>query len=117
MMTVSNNNIIKVTRGDTVPLTFTVHNITNDVEVKDDVLLEAGDSLYFGLMEPNQPFERALIRMKVTAESDMTEVPLELGPEMTEFLLTGLYYYSVKIERKDGKVETLIKKTKFYILD
>jgi len=130
MLTISNNNIIRVTRGDSFTLSFTVHDLVNDVNVNDDVLLHSGDSLYFGLMEPNMPFEHALIRKKITAEEDMREVTIEFKPEDTECLLPGLYYYSVKIGRdfvdddpsddtppRPTHVSTLIKKTKFYIID
>lgn len=130
MLTISNNNIIRVTRGDSFTLSFTVHDLVNEVNVNDDVLLHSGDSLYFGLMEPNMPFEHALIRKKITADGDMEEVTIEFKPEDTEFLLPGLYYYSVKIGRdfvdddqsdktpqRPTQVSTLIKKTKFYIID
>ena len=116
MITVSNNNIIRVTRGDSFTLDF-CDFVVNTLEP--DCTLHPGDSLYFGLMEPNQPFEFALIRKKFTNETnlDMESVPMDFTPEMTEFLMPGTYYYSVKIERADGKVETLVKKTKFYIID
>ena len=116
MLTISNNNIITVTRGDSFTLSFCdfVVNTT-----KPDVTLHAGDSLYFGLMEPNQPFEFALIRKKFTNDTgkNMTEVSMDFTPEMTEFIMPGKYYYSVKIQRANGEVETLVKKTKFYIID
>lgn len=130
MLTISNNNIIRVTRGDSFTLSFTVHDLVNEVNVNDDVLLHSGESLYFRLMEPNMPFEHALIRKKITAVDNMTEVSIEFKPEDTEFLLPGLYYYSVKIGRdfvdddqldktpqRPTHVSTLIKKTKFYIID
>ena len=116
MMTISNNNIITVTRGDSFSLSF-CDFIVNTIDP--DCTLHPGDSAYFGLMEPNHQFEHALIRKKVTneTEEDMVRVEFDFTPEMTEFLLPGNYYYSVKIERADGKVETLVKKTKFRILD
>lgn len=116
MLTISNNNIIRVIRGDSFTLNFRDF-VVNTLEP--DCTLHPGDSLYFGLMEPNKPFECALIRKKVTndTESDMESVFMEFSPEMTERIMPGVYYYSVKIERANGKVETLVKKTKFYIID
>ncbi len=120
MVEVSNNNIIKVTRGDSFTLHFGELNLES---VNADSLLKGDDVLYFGLMEPNQPFEHALIRKVATVE-DVGEdgrVAMDFSPEMTVCLLPGTYYYSVKIKRNPvggpSRVETLINKRKFYIID
>lgn len=117
----SNNNIITINRGDTVDYTFTINLGTKRFE--DKYTLTAGDSLYFGLMEPNQPFEHALLRLEFT-EADNDEdgnVKIHLDSSMTENLLSGRYYYSIKLRQAvlDGedKVTTLIPNTKFAIYE
>ena len=120
MLTISNNNIITVTRGDSFTLSF-CDFIVNTTEA--DCTLHPGDSLYFGLMEPNQPFEHALIRKMITNDTneDMERVEMSFTPEMTEFLMPGTYYYAVKIEHNviggEPIVHTLINKRKFHIID
>ena len=117
----SNNNIITINRGDTVDYTFTINLGTKRFE--DKYTLTTGDSLYFGLMEPNQPFECALLRLEFT-EADNDEdgnVKIHLDSSMTENLLSGRYYYSIKLRQAvlDGedKVTTLIPNTKFAIYE
>ena len=76
-------------------------------------------------MEPNQPFETALIRKRLTYKDINSdgELNARFWPEDTVCVLPGKYYYQIKLEttvtlpngqtRKD--VETVIDKTLFYI--
>lgn len=87
-----------------------------------------GDVLYFGLMEPNQRFEDALVKKTYKAD-DMDPiartVDLEFDAEDTEYLLPGNYYYQVKLYRAPSSswsgnkkhIETIISKTKFVIME
>lgn len=96
-------------------------------------------------MEPNQPFEDALIRKKLGYE-DRTPIDLASSCDIdkdsykdgyvdiffeskdTEHILPGVYYYEVKLVRpvedegakKRGiteSIDTIIPKTKFIVLD
>ena len=73
-------------------------------------------------MEPNQPFETAIVRKKFTNKDldDNGNVKVRFWPEDTQLLLPGKYYYQVKlksIDRETGKedIETIVDKTLFYI--
>ena len=117
MFNLSNNGIITINRGDSFSLdTFiNVGTVMSPVQY----VLETGDYVYFGLMEPGQPFEHALIR-KVFDKTSLTEddlVHMEFSAEMTEYLMPGLYYYMIKLVTADGDVSTIVSKTKFIILD
>ena len=132
MFKISENKIITVSRGDSFSLDVFVNLGYGCCPVQ--YIPKEGDKVYFGLMEPNQPFEFALIR-KVFGENDVNPdnglVHMEFKPEDTEYLLPGLYYYSVKLatpiyedsEDSDEEIEpryevsTVIAKTKFYIID
>lgn len=120
MFDISKNGIIRVTRGDSFSLEVFI-NLGTVVEPL-QYFLTGEDKLYFALMEPNQPFECALIRRTFT-EQDANEeglVVMNFDSEMTECLLPGNYYYTVKLVRdgdESGKVDTIISKTKFVILD
>ena len=87
--------------------------------------LQETDVIYLGVMEPNQPFENAIIRKKFTADDLYGgDIFIRFWPEDTLHVLPGKYYYQVKLQTKaiDPKtrkeridVETVIDKTLFYI--
>lgn len=117
MFDITKNKIITVTRGDSFSLDVFVNVGTaiNPVQY----VLRGDDKLYFALMEAHQPFEYALIRKEFT-EDDVNEngdVHMEFGSEMTEYLMPGTYYYTIKLATEDGDISTVISKTKFYIID
>ena len=74
-------------------------------------------------MEPNQPFESAIVRKKITY-TDLIDGQLIVSftPKDTQFLLPGKYYYQVKLEKKNislntAEVFTVINKTLIIILE
>lgn len=123
MFEISRNGIVTLSRGDSFEFSVFINLGTLLEPVQ--YFLEEGDKLYFALMEPNHPFEAALIR-KVYTKDDMDEsgnVIMKFVPEDTEYLLPGTYYYMVKLLRpakesgESDKVDTIISKTKFAIVD
>lgn len=118
MLKVSNNDIITICRGDSgsFDITLNLGTVLNpDIyEMKD------GDKLYFGVMEPNMPFEKALIKKVYTIDdvnSDGT-VTITLNPTDTVYLLCGVYYYSIKLMSlniDDVDVHTIVSKRKFIV--
>lgn len=108
--------------------------------------LDPNQELYFGVMEPNQPFEFAIIKKKydyqnppqyVSAEELGTclckqytffefngcAIKIDIEPEDTVNLIPGKYFYQIKIKTNDPdnpskyKVETVVDKTPFYIME
>ena len=120
MFNVSSNGIVTVNRGDSFELPI-VLNIGSSMN-KFEYTLSSTDVVYLGVMEPNQPFETAIVRKKITY-LDLNEdgtIVFRFWPEDTCCLLPGKYYYQVKIETVDkttGRhdVETVVDKTLFYI--
>jgi hypothetical protein len=123
------SNIIVINRGDSFDFDLT---ITLDSEFR--YALTGDDALYFGIMQPHQPFETALIRKKYTvADTDeMGNLSISILPEDTLNLHPGKYYYAVKLHMNHpevdantgeetgkiiDKVYTIINKTKFIICD
>ena len=113
MFTIASNGIITVNR---VTLLFGCVGKPTRYELQDS------DRLYLGIMEPNQPFETAIVRKMLKG----TDVPngrrpvFRFWPEDTACLLPGKYYYQIKIETLDPQynrydVETIVDKTLFYI--
>ena len=116
MFTQSKNNIITVNRGDTFTITLPI-NVGTPTDPRFHELVE-GDKVYFGLMEPNQPFEYALIRKVYdTTNQSGFILDMEFNPEDTEELLPGKYYYSIKLQTARGEVFTILPKTIFTIID
>lgn len=121
-------NIIKMNRGDSHDFVLTI--MANEECIKDDVYkLIENDKVYFGLMEPNMPFECSILKKVWTAEDqdELGNIVIKLEPKETEFLVPGLYYYAVKLEMNHSdpddntknvyKVVTIINKTKFIIFE
>lgn len=121
MLNISSNGIIEISRGDTFTTPITI-NAGNDLSPKQYVLKD-NDCLYFGLCEPNQPFEEALVRKVYDKNSKTDEngnVLLSFTSEDTTNLIPGKYYYTVKLKHQVDNVEnidTIISRRLFYIWD
>lgn len=111
--------IITMNRGDTTRFTVAITDLLcNEYQLTDE------DILYFGLMDPHQPFENALIKKRFTKE-DLDEaghIQIELLPEDTLEFCPGIYYYAIKLHHLSLKqnideVITVVNKTKFVIND
>ena len=120
MFDISQNGIVRVNRGDSFELPITLL-FGSSMEHKEYELADS-DTLYIGVMEPNQPFECALIRKKFTKQDlDINnKINVRFWPEDTMCVLPGKYYYQVKLETMDpstlrSDVETVVDKTLFYI--
>jgi len=115
-------NIITINRGDTYAFDLTIYDDSTDGRY----ILQDDDVLYFGLMDPRQKFEDALLRKRYTKDDcdEGGNLNIEIRPEDTLDLLPGVYYYAVKLHRMKNtesefidKVITVINKTKFVIND
>lgn len=143
MLSISPNGIISMSKGDSWKTSIFI-NLGTALEPA-AYNLEDGDYVYFGVMEPNQPFKDALICKKLdktnrtpitTGSSDDNNkdgfkdgcVDLYFRSEDTEHLLPGVYYYEVKLLRPvvdEGaiaqgikeSIDTIIPRTKFIILE
>jgi hypothetical protein len=125
-----NNNMIIMNRGDTHEFDL----IIEDANSSDGrYRIQGDDTIYFGIMDPHQPFEEALVKKKFTVDDADEEgnLIIVINPEDTLDLLPGTYYYSVKIHLQHeeinpetnevlvyvDKVHTVINKTKLFLND
>ena len=115
-------NIITINRGDTYEFDLTI----NDDSVGGRYILQDDDVLYFGLMDPHQKFENALVKKRYTKDDcdEMGNLNIVIRAEDTLDLLPGVYYYSIKLHKMKNtdeefidKVITVVNKTKFIIND
>lgn len=117
------NNIVVINRGDTFSFDLTI----NDCSAPDGrYILKDDDVLYFGLMDPHQLFENALVKKRYTKDDcdDVGNLVITIKPEDTLDLCPGVYYYAVKLHKLTDNEEeyvdeviTVINKTKFIIND
>jgi hypothetical protein len=120
--------MIVLNRGDTYEFDLTIADRAGG-----RYRLQEDDVIYFGIMDPHQPFEDALVRKKYTIEDTDANgnLTVVIEPEDTLDLLPGIYYYSVKIHLQHetihpetnevlgyvDKVNTVINKTKLFLCD
>lgn len=116
----SSNKIITLMRGDSFSTPILVNIGTN--MSPEYYSLTQNDTLYFGLMEPNQSFEDAVLKKKYDFTSPQDQngnTLLILTPKDTEKLLVGKYYYMIKLRTIDAFdqeiVRTVVSPTLFWL--
>lgn len=119
MFDISENCIIKMSRGDSFELPLFLNQGTDLKPMR--YVLSDKDEIYVAVMECNQPFETALIRKKYTYAdlNNNGDVIVSFNHEDTAQVLPDLYYYQIKLRKyiADNKYEvhTVVPKTKFFI--
>lgn len=122
MVTVSKDGVISLTRGDSFSIPLFINNGT--ALKPERRILDDKDEVYMGIMEPNQPFECALIKKKFT-KADINakgDIVIKLYPDDTACVLPGKYYYQVKaklyrVDNDNFDVNTIIDKKEFFIME
>lgn len=127
MFNVAFNGIITVNRGDSFELPLMINGGSSLYPT--NYQIDNKSYVYLGIMEPNQPFETALIRKKATLEDVQIDengdqvVIFKFKPQETQCVLPGKYYYQIKLQRflsedpEDYTVDTIVDKTLFWILE
>ena len=119
MLSITSIGQIRLTRGDSLEFPLYINQGDNLDPLA--YVMNQYDELYFAIMEPNQPWEQAIVKQKYTHESLKDDaIWIKLRPKDTMCLLPGLYYYQVKIRTYDFMtdeylVNTLMPKTQFWI--
>ena len=120
MFNIASNGIITVNRGDSfeIPVSLNFGHSMN----KTRYYMQPKDVVYLGIMEPNQPFETAILRKRFDYDQldEDGNIYIRFWPEDTRCLLPGKYYYQIKIQTVDSKTgrydfETVVDKTLFFI--
>ena len=122
MLIIGNDGSIRVTRGDSFSATLFINQGTEFVPMR--YVVGDNDTVYFGVMEPNQKFEDAVIRKKWTYDTGLInqfgDLMITLTSDDTILLHPGKYYYQIKMkyQTKDGeKVTSVTPSTEFWVLD
>ena len=125
MITLTNNNIIELTRGDTEVIPIPIFYSSPDL-INISYFPGRYDKIFFAVMGPHQKFEDAIIK-KIYYYNDINQrtgvINIKLESIDTQFLRPGTYYYTVKVLKKGmedvedcmGRIETVISNRKFII--
>ena len=95
-------------RGDSLKLSFDILEGNNLDNI--EYTIKSSDEIYFAILEPNQPWELALVKKKVVGENSII-----LDPKDTMCIYPGLYYYQFKLRVSPTEVYTLCPRTPFWI--
>ena len=111
-----NNNIITMTKGDSVSFTLPLL-IEKEIDTE-SVDLSDIEKIEFNIIAPFQPSDFAYIKKEYTPNSvdEYGNLNVSLSPEDTEDLDTGKYYYEVKLVG-NNEINTIIPRRLFYIID
>lgn len=114
------NGIITLMRGDS--FSFPVYINEGSIVDPEYRGLTVHDVIYFGVMEPGQAFEDAVLKKRVNIEGPLTtdgQAIINITPDDTLNLLVGKYYYMIKLKTVDEygleTVRTLVKPTLFWL--
>lgn len=72
------------------------------------------DSIYGAIIEPNQSWENAIIRKVIKPTRD-NKLIFKLESSDTEYLLTGKYFFTLKLVTNTNNVTTILPMKEFWI--
>lgn len=115
MALLDNTNTVVLNAGNnfSMPLFINCGTIETPVRYK----LKLTDTVYFAICEANQDFMHALVR-KTFTKRDLNkygDVNITLEPSDTKYILSGQYYYEVRIKLGNGNIATLTPRRKLII--
>lgn len=116
MFCLNDTNCFTLSRGDTFKFPIIINSNTK-LNFEKYILTE-NDTIYGAILEPGQPFENAIIRKVITKESDTDSegnVLFILNSSDTEYLLTGKYYFTLKLKDEYNNIITILPMKEFWI--
>lgn len=114
---IEKNKVITMTRGDSAKFSFKF--MEGKFPNETPLVINDDDIVFFGLMDPNQYFEHALLK-KEFSNKDIDEEGnfiITLEPDDTIELMEGTYFYAIKLLTSDAQIKTLVQNTKFNIVN
>lgn len=118
MFNVDVSGRITLTRGDTASPSLFLNKGTDLKPLRH--ILQDGEEVYFAIMEPNQPFECAIVKKLLTKDNlnKNGDVVINIEHDDTRCLLPGKYFYQIKAsiynsETDKYEINTVVQKTEF----
>lgn len=107
MLNIDDNNIIRLTRGDTAYVTINITCVSSDGEVEYE--LQPNDKLTLSVKRKVKDTEYVFSKDLVGANI------FHIKPEDTNGVKFGSYIYDVQLTTTDGDIYTIIEPTTFEI--
>ena len=120
MFNLSINNIVTLSRGDSISCPLFLNAGTDVCLVRR--VIKDGEYVYFAIERPNQIFENAEVCKKFDKNNlnKNGDIVIEIDSEDTINLCPGTYYYEIKAKLLDDEnnyiINTVVEKTKFIII-
>ena len=119
MLAIDTNGNIRVNRGDVFQMPLFI-DISTNLFYSMRFKFHEGDILQFHIMEPNQPFSKALIKKEFTIDdlNEYGDILINFDHEDTCWMIPNTYFYEVKLIRtveEEKKVITIVSRRKFVI--
>ena len=121
MFDILKNGTIYVTRGDSFDVTLYINMGTDISPIRYKLTENTTSEVYLALMEPNQPFENAILKKKFTYKdvNENGDVVIHFQSKDTQCLIPGKYFYQIKLrifpDGGEEQINTIIPKTQFFI--
>ena len=110
MFNISDDGIISLSRGDCFSTPLFINQGTDISPIRYE--LTDNDIVYLGVCQPNQSFENAIIKKVYDSDhreiNDNKDLVISFVSTDTEYLESGLYYYTIKLYTKCNNDEELI---------
>ena len=121
MINISNNGFISMHRGDTFTVPLFINKGTKEDPVRLYMSQHPSAEVFLGVMEPNQPFEQALIKKRFTTSNDFNQfgdLVVSFKDTDTLNILPGLYYYSIKarLEQYDHNINCELSDSNYVLV-
>lgn len=120
MFSLSINNIVTISRGDSFSVPLFLNAGTGVSPIRR--ILKSGEYVYFAIERPNECFANACLKKKFDKENlnNNGDVQIEFSASEMNALCPGTYYYEIKASFLDesGKqiINTVVEKTRFIVL-
>lgn len=99
MVNISNNGFIYINRGDSFKIPLFINKNDSSDPIRFYIQDHPNAEIFLGVTEPNQPFEKAVIKKRFTSSGPINQygdLVVSFKDTDTLNLLPGLYYYAIK---------------------
>ena len=123
MLNLTKNRVLTIKRGDTCSFPIFINAGTQLKPIRFDLRDYQTAYILFAVMEPNQDFDKAIIKKSYTYKdvNDNGDVVVRFIPKDTAFLAPGKYYYEIKLyvpsDKNNGPVVHTVTPRRELFLD
>lgn len=116
---IHNSGKITINRGDYFKAPLFINAGTKDSPIRLKLKYTPDSKVYFSIMKPNQSFEDGVIRKIFKYPENINnygDVIVELLPQETRILPSGIYYFQAKLVINNKYVNTITDRLEFQVI-